>query len=88
MNHFVTTTGMALGTGSALAHRAVDSVFSSGERPEPAQAVGAAQEIVKEQQPCSLQAKYFADCMSNAHGDMNVCQPYFDAMQQCRLNYS
>lgn len=79
---------MALGTGSALAHRAVDSVFSSGERPEPAQAVSAAQEMVKEQQPCSMQAKYFADCMSNANGDMNVCQPYFDAMQQCRLNYS
>jgi hypothetical protein len=34
--------GMALGTGSALAHRAVDAVFSSS-RPEPAQAQAAAQ---------------------------------------------
>lgn len=33
----VLVTGMALGTGSALAHRAVDSVLGS-RHPEPAQA--------------------------------------------------
>lgn len=33
----VSSVGMALGTGSALAHRAVDSVLGS-RHPEPAQA--------------------------------------------------
>ncbi|PSC69207.1 Cox19-like CHCH family [Micractinium conductrix] len=77
--------GMALGTGSALAHRAVDSVLGS-RHPEPAAATQAAQEIVNEQQPCAGQAKAFADCMGWSNGDMGACQDYFDAMQQCRLN--
>lgn len=77
--------GMALGTGSALAHRAVDSMFSSGSNPEPAQAQAAAQQMVREDQPCSAQAKLFSDCMSFQHGDMMACQQYFDAMQQCRV---
>lgn len=75
--------GMALGTGSALAHRAVDSVLGS-RHPEPVAATEAAQEIVREQQPCADQAKAFADCMGWANGDMGACQEYFDRMQSCR----
>lgn len=75
--------GMALGTGSALAHRAVDSVLGS-RHPEPQAATQAAQEIVREQQPCADQAKAFADCMGWSNGDMGACQDYFDKMQACR----
>lgn len=78
--------GMALGTGSALAHRAVDSVFSSGSAPEPAQATAAAQQIVQENQPCQEQAKSFADCMSYNNGNIDSCQQFFEQMQQCRLS--
>ncbi|KAL6774409.1 hypothetical protein ACKKBG_A24895 [Auxenochlorella protothecoides x Auxenochlorella symbiontica] len=77
--------GMAMGTGSALGHRAVDAVLGS-RHPEPAAATEAAQQLVAEKAPCSEQAKAFADCMSWASGDMGACQQYFDAMQQCRLN--
>ncbi|KAK9805152.1 hypothetical protein WJX72_002443 [[Myrmecia] bisecta] len=77
--------GMALGTGSALAHRAIDSVFSSSH-PEPQQAQQAAQQLVQENAPCSRQAKSFADCMSETNADMGACQYYFDTLQQCRLN--
>lgn len=45
---------MALGTGSALAHRAVDAVLGS-RHPEPAQATAAAQELVRDNAPCSEQ---------------------------------
>ncbi|KDD75864.1 hypothetical protein H632_c465p1 [Helicosporidium sp. ATCC 50920] len=76
--------GMALGTGSALAHRAVDSVLGS-RHPEPAQAQAAAEQLVAEKAPCSDQAKLFADCMSWSQGDMDSCQQYFQAMQQCRV---
>lgn len=49
-----TRAGMALGTGSALAHRAVDAVLGS-RHPEPAQATAAAQELVRDNAPCSEQ---------------------------------
>ncbi|KAL4421123.1 hypothetical protein ABPG77_001518 [Micractinium sp. CCAP 211/92] len=75
--------GMALGTGSALAHRAVDSVLGS-RHPEPQAATQAAQEIAREQLPCADQAKAFADCMGWSNGDMGACQDYFDKMQACR----
>jgi hypothetical protein len=51
---------MALGTGSALAHRAVDSVLGS-RHPEPAQATAAAQELVRENAPCADQVSC-CDC--------------------------
>ena len=76
--------GMALGTGSAIAHRAVDAVLGS-RHIEPAQAQEAAETIVQEQQPCSDQAKRFSDCMLYTEGNMGQCQGYFEAMQQCRL---
>lgn len=46
--------GMALGTGSALGHRAVDAVLGS-RHPEPAQATAAAEELVRDNAPCSEQ---------------------------------
>lgn len=76
---------MAMGTGSALGHRAVDAVLGS-RHPEPAAATQAAQELVEEKAPCHEQAKAFADCMAYSNGEMGQCQQYFDAMQQCRLN--
>ncbi|CAK0783322.1 hypothetical protein CVIRNUC_006521 [Coccomyxa viridis] len=77
--------GMALGTGSALAHRAVDSVLGS-RHPEPAQAQAAAEEIAQRpEEPCSNFAKSFADCMSYNNGDMDSCRFYFDKLQACRV---
>ena len=76
--------GMALGTGSALAHRAVDSVLGS-RNPEPAQAQQAAEQIAREPDtPCNRQAKTFADCMSDNNGDLEACRYYFDNLQTCR----
>lgn len=76
--------GMALGTGSAMAHRAVDAVLGS-RHPAPAEAQQAAQTIVQDQMPCSEQAKSFSDCMSLSQGDMEACRVFFERMQECRL---
>ena len=76
--------GMALGTGSAMAHRAVDAVLGS-RHPVPAEAQQAAQTIVQDQLPCADQAKGFSDCMSLSHGDMEACRVFFERMQECRL---
>ena len=85
---FICGIGMALGTGSALAHRAVDSVLGS-RHPEPAEAQQAAQQIAAQpQEPCSRQAKTFADCMSDSSGDLESCRYYFDNLQSCRMSLS
>lgn len=88
-------TGMAMGTGSAVAHRAVDGMMGPREvvhrhegGPEPAApaAAAAAPMSVYQQQgetPCNQQVKAFAECMSK-NNDMAACQYYFDAMQQCK----
>ena len=76
---------MALGTGSALAHRAVDSVLGS-RHPDPAEAQQAAQQVAaRPEEPCSRQAKTFADCMSDNGGDLESCRYYFDNLQSCRM---
>ena len=81
---YLASVGMALGTGSALAHRAVDSVLGS-RNPEPAQAQQAAEQIAREPDtPCNRQAKTFADCMSDNNGDLESCRYYFDNLQTCR----
>ena len=71
----------ALGTGSALAHRAVDSMFSSGDSgsaPAPQPAIQ--QTLSEVSSACEAQAKAFTDCMSANNGDMGACQFYFDAL--------
>lgn len=83
--------GAALGTGSAIAHRAVDSFMGprqttvvhqhEGEPPAPAPAPMAAPSY---QDACSNQAKAFTECMTKFNGDMGACQWYFDAMQACK----
>ena len=76
--------GMALGTGSAMAHRAVDAVMGS-RHPAPAEAQQAAQTIVQDNLPCGDQAKTFSDCMGMSNGDLEACRVFFERMQECRL---
>lgn len=76
--------GMALGTGSAMAHRAVDAVMGS-RYPAPAEAQQAAETIVGENLPCNQQAKSFSDCMGLSNGDLEACRVFFERMQECRL---
>jgi coiled-coil-helix-coiled-coil-helix domain-containing protein 10 len=43
---------------------------------------------LQNQGPCADSVKQFADCMSRFSGDMGACQPYFDAMQQCKTQFA
>mmetsp|Transcript_54622 Transcript_54622/g.173516 ORF Transcript_54622/g.173516 Transcript_54622/m.173516 type:complete len:80 (-) Transcript_54622:89-328(-) len=77
---------MAMGTGSAIAHRAVDSVMGPREvnhvhSGEPA---GAAPAPMAAGDACSMQNKTFMDCLSANQGNMNACQFYFDSLKQCQ----
>lgn len=92
-------TGAAMGTGSAMAHRAVDSFMGprtvvhdhqgGPEAPAPAAPMGMLAPSSNTQEgPCGVNVKSFADCMSRANGDMGACTEYFNAMQQCKSNYN
>lgn len=78
--------GMALGTGSAMAHRAVDAVVGprsmevvhSGEGASAPAAEGAPQGA------CANYSKMFMDCVNGSDGDISKCQMYHDALQECK----
>ncbi|KAK8964027.1 hypothetical protein KSP40_PGU018051 [Platanthera guangdongensis] len=82
--------GMAFGTGSAVAHRAVDSVLG----PRTVQ-----HETVATQAPeaaslptgnagttdaCSMHSMAFQECINNFGSDISKCQFYLDMLSQCR----
>ena len=81
--------GMAFGTGSAIAHRAVGAVAGAvgggDDQAAPGQAPGAADAAGEhEQPPCQLQATRFYECLDGNGGNISACQVYFDAMSQCQ----
>jgi coiled-coil-helix-coiled-coil-helix domain-containing protein 10 len=83
--------GMALGTGSAIAHRTIDSAWGSmfggaqSGHIEPTQVQQGAQQLQQAQHPCADAAQMFADCMSKNGGDMGACEYFYNSMQQCKL---
>jgi coiled-coil-helix-coiled-coil-helix domain-containing protein 10 len=83
--------GMALGTGSAIAHRGIDAAWGamfgggSGQAPpEPAALQQGAAQLQEAHHPCANTAQLFADCMSKNNGDMGACDFVYNAMQECK----
>ncbi|THU74076.1 hypothetical protein C4D60_Mb04t29530 [Musa balbisiana] len=83
--------GVAFGTGSAVAHRAVDAVMGprtfqhetiASEAPTaaaPANPVNYAGTDA-----CSIHSKAFQDCINNYGSDISKCQFYLDMLNECR----
>ncbi|KAA8530731.1 hypothetical protein F0562_005335 [Nyssa sinensis] len=85
--------GMAFGTGSAVAHRAVDAVMGPrtiqhetvvSESAAAAQAP--AMNSVGGSDACSIHSKAFQDCLNNYGSDISKCQFYLDMLSECRRN--
>ncbi|OVA01826.1 CHCH [Macleaya cordata] len=82
--------GMAFGTGSAVAHRAVDAVM--GPRTiqhetvvsEATAAPGSSGNSYGGSTDCSGQSKAFQDCLNNYGSDISKCQFYLDMLSECR----
>ncbi|CAI9104135.1 OLC1v1002756C1 [Oldenlandia corymbosa var. corymbosa] len=85
--------GMAFGTGSAVAHRAVDAVMgprtiqhetvvteaATAAAPAPASnAMGISSDA------CNNHAKAFQDCLNGYGNDISKCQFYMDMLSECR----
>ncbi|PKU86496.1 uncharacterized protein C6C3.02c [Dendrobium catenatum] len=82
--------GMAFGTGSAVAHRAVDAVLGprtiqhetlASQVPEAASVPMA---NISGADACSVHSKAFQDCINNYGTDISKCQFYLDMLSECR----
>ncbi|PIN18657.1 hypothetical protein CDL12_08678 [Handroanthus impetiginosus] len=84
--------GMAFGTGSAVAHRAVDAVM--GPRTiqhetvasEAAAAPAPAPAATSMGDACGVHSKAFQDCLNSYGNDISKCQFYMDMLAECRRN--
>ena len=79
--------GVAFGTGSAVAHRAVDSVM--GPRTVQHEHVQVGQTTTSgttstSQDACQNQVKAFQDCLNANSNDIGKCQFYVDMLNECR----
>lgn len=83
--------GFAFGAGSAMARRAVDSVFGgSDSAPAPAPEVAAPAAPVPTPAPtmsadaCKWDLKAYNDCMKDNNFSVASCEFYFNALKQCQ----
>ena len=70
-----------MGTGSAMAHRAVDSVM--GPRTMHVETTGAPSAEAAPV-PCAQQMSAFQGCVDSSNGDLARCQMYYEVLQACR----
>lgn len=90
--------GMAFGTGSAVAHRAVGAVagsFGGGSSEEvsaaaPEYATGAmpAQQQLDQQMQgaCAMDKQMFYECLQVNKGDQQACHFLYDQLKECQQN--
>jgi len=87
--------GMAFGTGSAIAHRAVGAAagaFGGGggdaEQPQIAENVDQQQQSQMQQgtDVCAYDKKMFYDCLNENTGDQAACDFLYEQLKQCQQN--
>ena len=85
--------GMAFGTGSAIAHRAVgavaDSFSGSGSSNESAPApeyVQPAAAPAPQNDVCAMDKNMFYDCLQQNKSDQTVCNFYYEQLKSCQQN--
>jgi hypothetical protein len=87
--------GMAFGTGSAIAHRAVGAVadsFSGGGSKESAPAPEYVQPSttttapVSQNDACAMDKTMFYDCLQQNKGDQMACNFLYEQLKSCQQN--
>mmetsp|Transcript_684 Transcript_684/g.1377 ORF Transcript_684/g.1377 Transcript_684/m.1377 type:complete len:149 (-) Transcript_684:163-609(-) len=85
--------GMAFGTGSAIAHRAVGAVAGSfsGDDSQAAPEQGGYEQqstatAYQSQDPCGQDKTMFFDCLKANNGDAQNCQFLYEQLQTCTRN--
>ena len=82
--------GMAFGTGSSIAHRAVGAVAGSvsGGEQQPVAPQEAPQQQQAPVQTCSVDQQNFIQCLNSNQGSVEACQFYFDTLNACQKGQS
>mmetsp|Transcript_19849 Transcript_19849/g.28983 ORF Transcript_19849/g.28983 Transcript_19849/m.28983 type:complete len:153 (+) Transcript_19849:84-542(+) len=87
--------GMAFGTGSAIAHRAVGAVAGSmgggGEEGVEQQQMQAQAQPMQDQQlqgACAMDKQMFFECLKVNQGDQQSCSFLYSTLQECQRNES
>ena len=78
--------GMALGTGSALAHTAVHALLGGRGSPascEPADLRSAAGALAQDGGPCKNASRAFSACMDDQGDDVEACRYWLEALKSC-----
>ncbi|MBA0856099.1 hypothetical protein Goshw_023294, partial [Gossypium schwendimanii] len=81
--------GMAFGTGSAVAHRAVDAVMGPRtiqHETVVSEAAAAPANSFTGSDACSIHSKAFQDCLNSYGNEISKCQFYMDMLSECRKN--
>ncbi|TYI94873.1 hypothetical protein E1A91_D02G236300v1 [Gossypium mustelinum] len=81
--------GMAFGTGSAVAHRAVDAVMvprTIQHETVVSEAAAAPANSFTGSDACSIHSKAFQDCLNSYGNEISKCQFYMDMLSECRKN--
>ena len=73
--------GMAFGTGNAIAHRAIGSILDSGKSAVPIETVTSPTPI---NGPCNNEYKQFMSCMQENPNDIRSCDYYLQNLQACK----
>jgi len=79
--------GMAMGTGSAIAHRAVDAVAGPRkiEMVDSKEAAPAAAASASAGAPsCVGEMQAFQQCLSDNKGNVGLCKWYLDSVSACQ----
>mmetsp|Transcript_22294 Transcript_22294/g.62173 ORF Transcript_22294/g.62173 Transcript_22294/m.62173 type:complete len:116 (+) Transcript_22294:148-495(+) len=89
--------GMAFGTGSAIAHRAVGAAAGAltggGEEPasqQPMEVTGGQPQAQQQQiqGACAQDKQMFFDCLQHNRGDQQACSFLYDTLQTCQREQS
>merc|ERR1712170_263930 len=84
--------GMAFGTGSAIAHRAVGAVANSmggGSEAAPVEMQQQQPEMMQQQGlqgACAQDKQMFFECLKVNQGDQNSCSFLYEQLQSCQRN--
>lgn len=81
--------GMAMGTGMAVANRAVDAVMGPRQtevvhKNEGAPAAAPAPAPAAGPEKCANEQTWLKQCMDGNNNDINACKSYNDMLQSCR----
>jgi hypothetical protein len=84
--------GMAFGTGSAIAHRAVgaiaDSFSGSDSKPQVVAPAAPAPAASANYGACHMDMEAFNRCMRENNNNASSCDFYYNALQQCQSSNS